>query len=55
MIPQLNKHSHTFPHASYASKEGILCHGGDLNANRVMSAYTHGIFPWYNEEDPILW
>ena len=29
--------------------------GGDLNPDRVMSAYLQGIFPWYNEDDPILW
>jgi leucyl/phenylalanyl-tRNA--protein transferase len=55
MIFEINKHSHTFPHPSNASEEGILGYGADLNPNRVMSAYTHGIFPWYNEGDPILW
>ena len=29
--------------------------GADLSADRLMSAYAHGIFPWYNENTPILW
>jgi leucyl/phenylalanyl-tRNA--protein transferase len=56
MIRELNKHSLTFPNpAKFTSKEGILCFGGDLTANRVMAGYIRGIFPWYNEQDPILW
>jgi len=54
-IKELSKYSHTFPDPSSASDEGILCYGADLNPNRVMSAYTKGIFPWFNEGDPILW
>ena len=38
-----------------ASKEGLVAWGGDLNPNRIMSAYLQGIFPWFNEDDPILW
>jgi len=56
MIRELSKYSLIFPDPSiYTSKEGILCFGGDLSANRVMAAYVKGIFPWYNEDDPILW
>lgn len=55
MIPQINRYSHIFPDPSFACKEGIVGYGGDLSANRVMSAYTQGIFPWFNEDDPILW
>ncbi len=33
---------------------GLVAIGGDLSAERLLSAYAHGIFPWYNE-DPILW
>jgi len=55
MIPELSKYSQTFPNPSLASEEGIVAHGGDLSANRVMAAYVKGIFPWYNEDDPILW
>lgn len=51
----LDKYSHIFPDPKFACDEGILAYGGDLNPNRILSAYTHGIFPWYNENDPILW
>jgi leucyl/phenylalanyl-tRNA--protein transferase len=32
-----------------------LCAGGELSPERLVEAYTHGIFPWYSEGDPILW
>lgn len=35
--------------------EGLVAVGADLSADRLMSAYSHGIFPWYNEDTPILW
>jgi leucyl/phenylalanyl-tRNA--protein transferase len=34
---------------------GLLAAGGDLTPARVLDAYRHGIFPWFNEGDPILW
>jgi leucyl/phenylalanyl-tRNA--protein transferase len=34
---------------------GILAIGGDLNPMRLLKAYRMGIFPWYGEDDPILW
>tara|TARA_B110000285_G_scaffold230053_1_gene295936 strand:- start:708 stop:1412 length:705 start_codon:yes stop_codon:yes gene_type:complete len=37
------------------SWEGLLAVGGDLSEARLISAYESGIFPWYGEEDPILW
>ncbi len=55
MIPQINRFSHVFPDPSLTSKEGLVAWGGDLNPNRIMAAYLKGIFPWYNENDPILW
>ncbi len=51
----LDKHSYIFPNPSYASNEGLLAYGGDLSPTRLITAYTKGIFPWYNEHDPILW
>lgn len=51
----LEKYSHTFPNPLYADDQGLLAFGGDLNPNRIMGAYAKGIFPWYNEGDPILW
>jgi leucyl/phenylalanyl-tRNA--protein transferase len=44
-----------FPPANLASPEGLLAIGGDLRAERLLEAYRHGIFPWYNEGQPILW
>ncbi|MEF8793074.1 leucyl/phenylalanyl-tRNA--protein transferase [Thiohalorhabdus sp.] len=38
-----------------ASPEGIVAIGGDLNVGRLVQAYRQGIFPWYNEYEPILW
>jgi leucyl/phenylalanyl-tRNA--protein transferase len=44
-----------FPHPSLTSENGILAVGGDLSAERLILAYQYGIFPWFNEGDPILW
>ena len=44
-----------FPPVEYASPEGLLAVGGDLRPERLLEAYRHGIFPWYNDGDPILW
>jgi leucyl/phenylalanyl-tRNA--protein transferase len=44
-----------FPNPRLASKEGLVAWGGDLNPNRILAAYRKGIFPWYNDSDPILW
>ena len=46
-----------FPPLSQALTEpnGLIAIGGDLTANRLLSAYKQGIFPWYNEGDPVAW
>ncbi len=44
-----------FPPVEMASPEGLLAVGGDLRAERLLEAYRHGIFPWYNPGQPILW
>ena len=44
-----------FPPVELASPEGLLAVGGDLRAERLLEAYRHGIFPWYNPGQPILW
>ena len=44
-----------FPPVSEADEEGILAIGGDLNPERLQLAYKSGIFPWFNEGEPILW
>ncbi|GLH70615.1 leucyl/phenylalanyl-tRNA--protein transferase [Geothrix rubra] len=43
-----------FPDPAQA-EEGLLAVGGDLSLPRLLLAYGSGIFPWYGEEDPILW
>jgi leucyl/phenylalanyl-tRNA---protein transferase len=35
--------------------DGLLAAGGKLTPDRLLDAYRHGIFPWFNEDDPILW
>jgi leucyl/phenylalanyl-tRNA--protein transferase len=46
-----------FPHPSRALREpnGLLAAGGDLEPLRLLAAYRQGIFPWYQEGQPILW
>ena len=56
MIPWL-RGDMPFPPVSKAlrSPNGLLCAGGDLSPERLIDAYSHGIFPWFSEGDPILW
>ncbi len=44
-----------FPNAENANEEGLLAVGGDLSLERLMLAYKSGIFPWFNDDSPILW
>lgn len=44
-----------FPDPRKAHEDGILAVGGDLSPNRILLAYQEGIFPWFNEDDPIIW
>ena len=44
-----------FPQHSQATKDGLLAIGGDLSLERLIHAYANGIFPWFNDEEPILW
>jgi leucyl/phenylalanyl-tRNA--protein transferase len=44
-----------FPDPRLASPEGLLAVGGDLRAERLLAAYRRGIFPWFNDDQPILW
>jgi leucyl/phenylalanyl-tRNA---protein transferase len=45
----------SFPPVHKADEEGLLLIGGKLTADSVLVAYTKGIFPWYNEDEPVLW
>lgn len=44
-----------FPHPVNAEPSGLLAVGGDLSPPRLLLAYKSGIFPWYSENNPILW
>jgi len=55
LIPRLLEDNYTFPHPVNANEDGLLAWGGDLSSDRLIRAYRSGIFPWYNEGDPLLW
>lgn len=44
-----------FPDPATADAEGLIAIGGDLSVARLLAAYRAGIFPWFDEETPILW
>jgi leucyl/phenylalanyl-tRNA--protein transferase len=56
VIPWLRGNA-PFPPVEKALKSpnGLLCAGGDLSPQRIIAAYSRGIFPWFSEGDPILW
>ena len=45
----------SFPPVQFAGDNGLLAFGGDLSVARLLLAYKSGIFPWYNEGEPICW
>ena len=57
IIPWLEPANLNFPCSDQALSDpnGLLAVGGDLSAERLISAYRQGIFPWYEEGQPILW
>ena len=55
MIFRLNDDDIEFPPAELAEEDGLLAVGGDLSPDRLLKAYSLGIFPWYSEETPIFW
>ena len=44
-----------FPKPELAPADGLLMAGGDLAPERILRGYSQGIFPWYDEDSPILW
>jgi leucyl/phenylalanyl-tRNA--protein transferase len=44
-----------FPPVETSTPEGLVAIGGDLRPERLLAAYRHGIFPWYSDNQPILW
>ena len=55
-LPWLSDTSLDFPSVNKALKDpdGLLAVGGDLSCERLIRAYEHGIFPWYQDDQPIL-
>ena len=51
----LSENKQTFPPPFLADQTGLLAVGGDLSVQRLITAYSAGIFPWYNDDEPILW
>lgn len=56
-LPCLDDLHGQFPPVKQALDEpnGLLAFGGDLQPKTILRAYQHGIFPWYSDDDPILW
>jgi leucyl/phenylalanyl-tRNA---protein transferase len=56
VIPFLSSHD-PFPPVDSALRDpnGLLAAGADLSPERLLDAYRHGIFPWFGEDDPLLW
>jgi len=56
-IPWLSSDSSTFPALSSALTDpnGLLAFGDDLSPERIIQAYQHGIFPWFSDNDPVMW
>ena len=56
-LPLLGPDSTAFPDIETALEEpaGLLAFGGDLGSERLLAAYSSGIFPWYSDGQPILW
>ena len=52
---QLDENAIFFPNPTLAREDGLLAVGGDLSVERLLLAYTHGIFPWYSPGEEILW
>lgn len=54
--PDTERRPRFFPPPDTATPEGALVVGGDLNAELLLDAYSHGIFPWpHSDDDPLVW
>lgn len=49
------KNGDPFPPVDYADEQGLLAVGGELNVQILIAAYSQGIFPWYDDSQPVLW
>lgn len=57
MLTWLQRDNLSFPPLEKAMREpnGLLAAGGDLSPERLLAAYRHGCFPWYQDGQPVLW
>ncbi len=57
LVQLRDDHPETFPDPAHAVRDpnGLLAFGGDLSPQRLIAAYSQGIFPWYSQGDPLLW
>ena len=46
---------HIFPSALTANSDGVVAIGGDLDPKRILKAYKQGIFPWFENDDYLVW
>lgn len=55
-FPRLGpEESFPFPDPRSADQSGIVCSGGNLSPGLLLSAYSQGIFPWFSDNEPLLW
>ena len=54
-IYMLQDEVYDFPPVNQSTNDGLLAIGGDLSPERLLVAYSSGIFPFYSEGEPILW
>ena len=54
-ITWLSPDTYDFPNPETARSKDVIAAGGDMSPERLLAAYKKGIFPWYNEGEPILW
>ncbi|MDO4178900.1 MAG: leucyl/phenylalanyl-tRNA--protein transferase [Phascolarctobacterium sp.] len=54
-IFRLDDENIAFPDPRLAEEDGLLAVGGDLSVDRLVLAYSNGIFPWFNAGEPVLW
>lgn len=56
MVYELDKNLLAFPDPHYGEEDGLIAVGGDLSVDRLLLAYSNGIFPWFGfKDEPILW
>ena len=54
-MPSFSTGTKYFPPAELANEDGLIAIGGSLSKESLLAAYRNGIYPWFNEGDPIMW